>query len=497
MILMQGTPWAQGGSLDKARPSAQLVRLLDRASGPDRKCKGMTDDELTGLLGRWAATEAWVASARLGVIVELVRRRGVDGLGTRGDEVPLGWDDTLAEEIMAALAMSRPAAQAVIDLAVTLATRLPLTAAALEAGEVDYLKAKIIADVTCVLAEDAARNAEKLAVDWAGGTFAGKTPGEIRKLTERAAIVADPGAAENRREEAEKCSRVETWRETTGTMAISAVGLNPQTAMEAGQAIQDRALAYKKAGFPGDMDNLRVQAMTDKLIGKNPLSAGPGEEAGLGDRGLAVKVNLTLPALVLPLLTVLGVMDNPGEAVGLGAIDPGLVRDLAASAALAGRRSEWHLTLVDENGWAVGHGCAAWKPRAAATRTDTSLTLTLPGGDSKTFDMHPIPVYDCDHRYESEGHDPSPLLRHLTEIRDGTCVQIGCHRPAIRCDFEHAIPFEKGGKTCGCNGGPKCRRDHQIKQNERWQVVQIAPGFHQWTVPSGRVYTRGPVQYPA
>lgn len=82
-------------------------------------------------------------------------------------------------------------------------------------------------------------------------------------------------------------------------------------------------------------------------------------------------------------------------------------------------------------------------------------------------------------------------------IRDGGCVQIGCTRSAAKCDFEHTIPFEKGGRTCGCNCGPKCRRDHQIKQSSTWNVDMIAPGFYEWTTPSGRKYLRGPRQYPA
>jgi hypothetical protein len=43
-------------------------------------------------------------------------------------------------------------------------------------------------------------------------------------------------------------------------------------------------------------------------------------------------------------------------------------------------------------------------------------------------------------------------------------------RPAAQCDFEHNIPFEAGGRSCECNGGPKCRYDHRLKQRPRWKV---------------------------
>lgn len=501
--------FAQGGALDATRPSAKLVAVLERAAGSGRRYEGMNDDGLTGALGRWAAVESYACSQKLRAVVELVRRRGITEVGTvtgpgvTGEDVPRGWDPSLTEELAMALGMSRPAAENLVDLAVALATRLDATAEALDKGEVDYVKARLMAEITSVLPDEAAWNAEKLALMWAGGCFAGKTPGELRKLIERASIAADPEAAEKRREGAEKAARVQTWRESTGTMALAATGLNPRDAMDAEAAVAERAEAYKKAGLPGGIGKLRVQAMIDKLTGRNPLGGVPDAPAG-GAVGGAVggaaprRVHLTAPEWILPLLTVLGVADNPGEATGLGAIDHALVRDLAGAAANAGDQTEWHLTLTDENGWVTCHGCPPANPRTKRGKTDTGdkVTIGLPGGECRTFELHPFSVYECDHRYRTEGHDPSPLLRHLTEVRDGVCVRPGCARPAPKCDYEHAIAYEDGGITCACNGSGTCRHDHQIKQHPNWQVSQIAPGFRQWRVPSGRVYTSQPRQYP-
>ncbi len=103
----------------------------------------------------------------------------------------------------------------------------------------------------------------------------------------------------------------------------------------------------------------------------------------------------------------------------------------------------------------------------------------------------------CAHPRESPGYRPSAALRHLITIRDRTCFHPSCRRPATKCDYEHTIPFDGGGRTCECNGGPCCRRHHRAKQAPRWHLDQPEPGIFRWSLPSGRQYTAVPGQYPA
>ena len=110
--------------------------------------------------------------------------------------------------------------------------------------------------------------------------------------------------------------------------------------------------------------------------------------------------------------------------------------------------------------------------------------------------MDPIATGTCDHRFEAAGHDPGRKLRHLTQIRHATCTAPTCRRPSIQADFEHNVPYEAGGRTCLCNGGPKCRHDHRLKQDPRWQVEQITPATFRWTAPSGRSSTTEATRYP-
>ena len=222
-------------------------------------------------------------------------------------------------------------------------------------------------------------------------------------------------------------------------------------------------------------------------------------------------------------------------------------------------RTTWCVTVTDQEGHATGHGCARTTRRTAERRGpgpskpgpgstpgpgntpepnrpgpkstpgpgNTSgpgntpgangsgqLAFTrdqghgppggygrwrlYPGGDRDLIvDLEPLAVNDCDHRHESAGYQPSDPLRHLVQIRDAECTWPPCGQAARRCDFEHAIPWDQGGRTCSCNGGPRWRHHHHAKQAHGWKLEQNQPGYHTWTTPpAGRSYTTGPAEYP-
>ena len=554
--------FAAGGPLDQALPSAELTRALDEASGPQRRCEGASDDEVFGILGRWEATEAWCAAAKLGVIRAIIERR----MPSRG-RFSSAEAGGLTQEVSNQLGVSLRAADALLGLAADLESRLVLTREALAAGVISLAKARIIAEATAVLDDKRAAAAETLIAD----QLAGQTPGQIAALIARAVVTVDPEGARKRRERAQKeDARVRFWREHAGTAALAAFGLPPDEALAANQHIQDRALAYQAAGMAGTLDQLRVRAFLDAINGTDsrpvpgtpaaaqapaaddtdetgdgganeadggesggagpggdgpsgPGGSGNGNGGSGGGAGVAASIMLTIP-----LATLLGLAERPGEAQSLGALDPDLARQLAAAAA-RNSRSTWCVTVTNDQGHAIGHGCARparrkpgrgtagnragpARPGPHGSRDGPGLALTPAdgpgpdggygawrlgiGGRDYTVKLIPIPVTDCDHRYESAGYRPGALLRHLIEVRDGQCTQPTCVRAARRCDFEHAVPWDKGGRTCTCNGGCRCRRDHRVKQSPGWKVEQLPGGLHRWTTPAGRQYTKGPREYP-
>src|ERR1700728_1273174 len=262
--------FAQGGGGDTRPPSAALAGAVADLSGPGWRCAGADDDELVGLLGRWEALGAWAEAGRLGVVRELIRRRarpGVSGYLPMHGDLPDQWQAGVAHEVSAALGISIRSADNLIVLAWDLQARLPGTGAALAAGLLSPLKAKIISEELKVLDDDLAGQAEKLILDQ---VTALTTPGQLGRLAARAVCTVDPDGAAKRREHAEReHARIAFWREHGGACALAAYGLPTDAALAANDAIEDLARQYKRATIRPDarMDQLRVLAFLDLLNG--------------------------------------------------------------------------------------------------------------------------------------------------------------------------------------------------------------------------------------
>jgi hypothetical protein len=388
-----------------------------------------------------------------------------------------------------------------LDLAHDLEVKLPGTKAAFYDGVLRQSKVAIIARATAVLDPAEARAAERLVLDRAGRL----TPGALRAAIARAVMEVAPKKARKRREVAAKFARVERWAEDSGNDALAGRELPPDEVFAVEQRIAWWAGELKKAGLEGGTDEIRARALLDLLLG---VDSRPGYAGAAAPGGFAGRVTLTVP-----LATAAGLADRPGEIPGIGPVDPWLARDLAAAAA-RNPTTTWCVTVTDGQGHAVGHGCARPEPKRHRKRAGPgarggpgfAFTPTAEGGTWRlstpragpdllvSFD--PIDTAGCDHRYESQGHDPGIKLKHLTQVRYATCTGPGCRRPAAGCDFEHNTPYEAGGRTCLCNGGPKCRRDHRLKQDPRWTVDQLPGGTFRWTTPTGRTYTTEPTRYP-
>ncbi|TVZ06744.1 HNH endonuclease [Trebonia kvetii] len=271
-----------------------------------------------------------------------------------------------------------------------------------------------------------------------------------------------------------------------------------------------------------------------------------GDGGGPGEQEVPEPPSPPLAEVTVPLATLQRRAERAGDNRLLGPLDPALARQLAAAAARS-PHSRWEIIIVDEHGYAIGHGIArpargrpggpqppgpgprpalgalparvnltitetrlrqlaqAAQPRSGAPPGDWHLTprkpgtwaLTLPGGRQLSVRFDVVPTHHCDHRYQTSAYQPGDRLRRLVQVRDHQCTFPTCSRAARESDFEHAVPYDKGGKTDACNAGARSRRCHQVKQTAGWTVTQPKPGWHQWTTPAGRTYTQEPWRYTA
>jgi len=530
--------FAKSGIADELPGGSSLAFLADAAAGDDDRYPGATDAELDGVIAAWDRVEAHASARKHLAIAEFIRRRPEKGCEPAvPGGMPTRWDEFAVDELRVLLAESKAAAERMMDRAQTLAARLPGTMAQYQSGKLRQSKVTIIVDATAPLDDDEAQAAEEQVL----GRASRLTPGGLRHAIAQAVMDVAPEKAKKRREDAQKDARVERWAEDSGNAALMGRELPPDEVLAADQRITAWAHELRKGGLDGNMDVLRARAYLDLLLDKDsrPQPASGPAQADVAPGGFAVRGTLTVP-----LADLTGMADRPGEMSGIGPVDPWLARDLAAAAA-RNPRTSWCVTVTDQHGHAAFHGCARpepkgrpkrpapgkrGKPRTAAGAardgprpgpaaggqegpgSGFSFTgeeregppggygtwrLRTPGpGPDLIVELHSLSTQDCDHRFQATGHDPGVKLRHLAQIRHATCTSPVCRRPAAQCDFEHNIPYEAGGRTCLCNGGPKCRHDHRLKQDPRWNVDQLPDGTFRWTTPSGRSYITEPTRYP-
>jgi hypothetical protein len=321
------------------------------------------------------------------------------------------FDDFVADEVGLDLRMSWHAAADRISYACDLAGRLPVTFAALGAGLIDPVHAKIIAEQTGYLsAADAAKADPLLAAAAQKKTYA-----QLRAAAAKLVLKLDPDSFERRRQARRREAHVRPFREESGNAGMTARELPSDEVLASWQNVGQRALDLRAAGVPGTLRELRVRAYLDLLQerdsrllagsaadkGHGPADGtapdggppdgpdgpdpegnggpqdGPGGNGGSGpgphrpagtgpaspdtgarparqDTGpsLAALVNITVP-----LATALGLSGTPGEAGGFGILDAATARDLLAA---AGRspHTRWCLTVLHPDGTAAAHGCA-------------------------------------------------------------------------------------------------------------------------------------------
>ncbi|MFB9958048.1 HNH endonuclease signature motif containing protein [Agromyces bracchium] len=409
------------------------------ADGPaDGPADAPAGDQLGDALADIAALERMIrwAQAQQYRAVEAARRfhAEVEGLtgSSRSAEREMATRSFVAELATVLVAPEATAGRLAADAGRLTGPR-SATLAALTAGSVSVPHVRSMLELTSDLPAGSADELEQRALDDAGHRTSSAFRQRVRRLRER----LHPEALATRRRRAADERRIQVDPAPDG-MAWLSLFMEAERAV----AIVDRldslaaASVARSAGSravgPSDV---RTPAQRCVDLAADLLMSGILDEGDVAPatRRIAPRVTVTVPVLSL-----LGVTDEPAELDGYGPIDAETARIIAAHAPSVRR------LLVDpETGAALSYGRTSYRV----------------------------------------GADLAGYLR----VRDGRCRFPGCTRRAVRSDIDHTTAWAHGGGTDADNLAHLCRTHHRLKHESGWRMANEPGGVIRWTSPAGHV----------
>ncbi|MBD0292405.1 MAG: DUF222 domain-containing protein [Jiangellaceae bacterium] len=412
-------------------PGPQLAGVLDAAALPE-----VAAFELVELVAGWQRIGCWAAARQAQAIMELSRRTEMrpTQAGERFASVhPLR---VTGLEIAARLSLTPGQGEALAARARVFTEDLSATGAALQAGRIDVRKAEVIADVLRGHRLDLARAVEAEVLPDAEHMTAPR----LRRALVRALHRLDSSTMATKAQQATERRFVQVTPAEDGMAWLEAY-LPAADAAAINTALDAAAAAVKQAD-PAD-GRTRGQRRADALAEMGWLALATGRLGGcdcgtrLGSRhGRPVSVQVTVP-----LSSLLGVDEQPGELGGYGPITAEVARKLAVA-------GTWRRLVTDPlTGALLDYGRSTYRP-------------------------------------------PQDLVDHVL-ARDGCCRWPGCEHPATEADLDHTVPYPHGPTAVG-NLGPFSGRHHLGKHHTRWKVHQPQPGRFEFISPTRHRYTVTP-----
>ncbi|PVZ54121.1 HNH endonuclease signature motif containing protein, partial [Arthrobacter sp. H-02-3] len=400
----------------------------------------------------------------------------------------------LVAEVACVLTVSERTAGALLSEARALTTGLPLTWAALRAGTISWQHARILVDETASLNGAGAASLEGHFLDPAApGAARGCAAGELVPSRFRAKARGwrerhHPESIEARHTVSVADRRVEFVPDRDGMAWLSArlpaetaAGIWERTTAAA-RALQGpaetRTLAQLRADITatwlltnatGPTTGTTAATAADGGLaggGSNGGRAGGGTNGGTaggatnglasggsnGTSGLAgggtggcvvggVPVPRAQVLVTVPVLSLLGLTDEPAVLDGYGPIPPSMARRL-----VAGGAGSFYRVLTD--------------PRDGA----------------------PLEIWRSSYRLTA-------AQRHWLRLRDGRCPFPGCNNHSLDNEADHLLAWADGGTTGISNLGQPCPKHHRLKHSSAWTpsgaTTTSPPG---WLSPAKRYY---------
>lgn len=333
------------------------------------------------------------------------------------------WRSLIAELAVAVRVSDRTMAGRVSEASL-LARTFPKTLDALDDGVIDRGHAAVIVEAGLIIEDATARATFEDAVLQRAVDI---TPGRLRRVARLAAERLTEISFEERHARARERRSVVVSDVGDGMSQL--IQILPTALAE---AVWDRltrqAKALVAAGDPLSFDQLRSDLMTELLLNGHPTA----DPEGLYAAAAGIRAEI---ALVIPMLTLLGESTEPVTIAGRGPID------LETARQLAGNTKSWTRILTDP----VSRQVLA-----------------------------------------TDDYRPPRRLRQYLRNRDGRCRFPTCNRSVWRCDIDHTVEWQDGGKTRHDNLAHLCRYHHVLKSHGDWRVTQSSPGVLDWVSPLGR-----------
>ncbi|MGP4032089.1 DUF222 domain-containing protein [Pseudarthrobacter sp. 1C304] len=397
-------------------------------------------------------------------------------------------------EVAGVLTVSERSAGAFLGECVALTARLPLTLAALGDGSLSWQHARVMVDETANLdaAGAAALEAHFLdpaVPDPARGCPAGElVPGRFRAKARTWRERHHPVSIEIRHRKCAADRRVEFVPDNDGMAWFNAY-LPAETAAGIWNRTTAGARALQGPEEPRTLTQLRADVAATLLLNGNTgngtgNAAGGGAGEGTGSTGGAAGISggtaapghgidevpaaggdimrgdtvrrdvvgggvvgggVPVPRaqvlVTVPVMSLLGVTEEPAMLDGYGPIPPSMARRL-----VAGGADSFHRVLVD--------------PRDGA----------------------PLEIGRTSYRV-------TKALRQWLRLRDAKCSFPACNNASLDNDADHLLAWADGGTTGIANLGQPCRKHHRLKHTTAWTpagaTTTSPPG---WTSPTGRTY---------
>jgi len=372
------------------------------------------------------------------------------------------------------LAMGFVQADRKVNTAAILASRLPVTLAAMSAGDLDWWRATIIATELSEASAESCAAVEALIHP----AVLEEAPGAVTKRVRRvlARIDADAVRAKAAKERLDRF--VHAYPSHVPGLTSWVASLPAAESAACWAAIDELAHQMRGDDPTRTLEQCRADALVDLMLGNATVTttvtlmipvqtATVDEPDGALERDLLVRGPRSRPATGYP--NFLATTDDFGQPVP----DPNpMIEPTWAQICAMG----YEIPGIGVIGGDIVAGILEkFDTRIARVLLDERTGVVIETGINTYL--------------------PNPAMRRFIQQRDGHCRFPGCARNAKRCEPDHVVPFSRGGPTAIFNLVSLCKHHHRVKHEAGWALTMSRDGECIWTDPYGRQYATHPINH--